>query len=372
MSLQPLHLSHSYRHADGGIAFAVSDLMAAQQKSGVFARWLAAERFHPLHRDQQLYQSVTNLKPTVVHCHGLWRSQTRIAIRLIQSGLPLLISPHGMLDPWAMAHSSFKKEIVWRLWEGASLKSVMCMHALCDAEAVAIQQRLPDCSVAVIPNGVSGDHEVLQPRTFVPWHEEIPEDQHVLLFLGRFHQKKGIEPLITAWQAVHQEARKAGWWLVFVGFGDEGKLLAQLKTFPIDHCRAYGPVFGSKKVASYQYASSFILPSYSEGLPMAALEAMSHGLPCLLSSSCNLPEAYQAGAAWPAEPDISQLIIQLKALFALRSHELSSIGDNGRRLVSTRFQWDQVAEKTVQVYQWMLGETSKPMFVRDRMRSLHA
>jgi len=372
MSLQPLHLSHSYRHADGGIAFAVSDLMAAQQKSGVFACWLAAERFHPLHRDQQLYNSVRSLNPSLVHCHGLWRSQTRIAIRLIQSGLPLLIAPHGMLDAWAMAHSSFKKAIVWSLWEGVSLKSVMCMHALCDAEANAIQQRLPDRPVAVIPNGVSCVNQVLQPRTLVPWHQEIGDDQHVLLFLGRFHQKKGIEPLITAWQAIHQEAQKAGWWLVFVGFGDEGKLQAQLKTFPMERCRAYGPLFGPNKVAAYQHAAAFILPSYSEGLPMAALEAMSHGLPCLLSSNCNLPEAYQADAAMPAEPDISQLISQLRVLFAQTNEQLSSIGDNGRRLVSTRFEWDHVAAMTVELYQWMLGTTSKPMFVRDPMHTLHA
>ena len=97
--------------------------------------------------------------------------------------------------------------------------------------------------------------------------------------------------------------------------------------------------------------------------PMAALEAMSHGLPCLLSSACNLPEAFDANAAYIAEPDVSTLITTLKELF-LRSHaELLATGANGRYLTQSHFDWDYVARLFGDVYRWILGAASKPACV---------
>jgi len=148
MLLHPLHLSHSVHHGDGGIAFAVSDLMHAQQELGIYSRWLSADRFEPLNRDQSFVNAVLDTGATVLHCHGLWRTQTRVAKQFIKAGLPIIVSPHGMMDQWAMAHSSWKKEIVWRLWEEEVLRSASCLHALCHAEAEAIARRLPGKHIA--------------------------------------------------------------------------------------------------------------------------------------------------------------------------------------------------------------------------------
>ena len=155
MQIQPLHLSHSVHHGDGGIAFAVADLMHAQQELGIYSRWLSADRFEPVNRDQCFLKAVFDAKATLLHCHGLWRTQTRVARQFVNAGLPIVVSPHGMMDQWAMAHSSWKKEIVWRLWEEQVLRSASCLHALCQAEAEAISRRLPGKPIALIPNGIS-------------------------------------------------------------------------------------------------------------------------------------------------------------------------------------------------------------------------
>ena len=364
MMISPLHLSYSVRHGDGGIAFAVEDLLAAQQNKGLYARWLAADQYPAWHRDRRFAQAVMQSGATVLHCHGLWRAQTRTIRQYISEKIPLLVAPHGMMDEWAMAHSSWKKEIVWRLWEGDALRSSVCMHALCEAEACSIRRRLPHLPIAVIPNGVSSPPELIYSRELVPWSKDIPVGEKILLFLGRFHQKKGLEPLMTAWQSVLDQARKSGWWLVCVGFGDEGKFESQLRAFPVERCRAYGPVFGKRKMAAFQYASAFILPSYSEGLPMAALEAMSHGLPCLLSSACNLPEAFSAGAARKAEPESSSLIESLRLFFEDGDSARQVMGANGRQLTAEHFHWDHIAQMTHDVYRWVLGAGPKPLCVQ--------
>ena len=99
----------------------------------------------------------------------------------------------------------------------------------------------------------------------------------------------------------------------------------------------FRPLFGADKNSAFFHASSFILPSYSEGLPVAALEAMSFSLPCLLSTACNIPEAFSCNAAIRAEPEISELIPALNTLFNNYDSDFIDMGRNSRRLVEDKF-----------------------------------
>ena len=97
---------------------------------------------------------------------------------------------------------------------------------------------------------------------------------------------------------------------------------------------------------------------------MAALEAMSHGLPCLLSSACNLPEAFSAGAARRAEPDSPSLVESLRLFFEDEDCIREAMGANGRQLTAKRFHWDHIAQMTHDVYRWVLGLGPKPLCVQ--------
>jgi poly(glycerol-phosphate) alpha-glucosyltransferase len=378
--LAPCHLSHAADARDGGIATAVAALLAAQQAAGLSPGWLTADRFPPRQRDRALVaaalapSSITPhpaLPPAdLLHLHGLWRSPTRIAPRLAAAGMPLVIAPHGMLDPGALAISRRRKQLVWRLWERRALQSARCLHALCPAEADAIRALLPNAPIAVIPNGVAlpaAPSPGAAPLPPPPWASAIPPGEPVLLFLGRFHRKKGLDPLLAAWQAVAAAAERAGWWLALVGYGDQGALgrrvAAAQARGELQRLRLCGPVFGADKAAALAAASAFVLPSFSEGLPMAALEAMAHGLPCLLSAACNLPEAFAAGAALAAEPNPAPLTAALEQLFALTPAERAAMAAAGQSLVRERFSWPHVAEQTRQLYAWILGGGERPEFV---------
>jgi poly(glycerol-phosphate) alpha-glucosyltransferase len=122
-------------------------------------------------------------------------------------------------------------------------------------------------------------------------------------------------------------------------------------------------VFGADKAAALAAASAFVLPSFSEGLPMAALEAMAHGLPCLLSAACNLPQAFTTGAALSAPPDPALLAVALRQLFALSPAERAAMGASGHTLVAEQFSWPQIAEHTRQLYEWIIGGGCPPVFV---------
>jgi poly(glycerol-phosphate) alpha-glucosyltransferase len=96
---------------------------------------------------------------------------------------------------------------------------------------------------------------------------------------------------------------------------------------------------------------------------MAALEAMAHGLPCLLSTACNLPDAFTAGAAIPAEPSPESLAAALEQLFAFSPAERHAMAVAGHAHVAAHYSWPRVAEQTIQLYAWILGGGERPEFV---------
>ena len=364
----PLHLSHAADAADGGISTAVAELIAAQERAVLHPSWITADRFAPRRRDRALRDAVLAAAPELVHLHGLWRSPTRITLRLAATGLPLVIAPHGMLDPGALAISRQRKQLVWRLWERRALQAARCLHALCPAEAAAIRALLPQVPIALIPNGVElPQASEAPPPAAPPWAGVIPAGEPVLLFLGRFHRKKGLEPLLSAWQAVALAAARHRFWLALVGYGDEGALAKRVAQAQgrgeLQRLRVFGPMFGAEKAGALAAATAFVLPSFSEGLPMAALEAMAYQRPCLLSTACNLPEAFAAGAAIPAEPEPAALAVALERCFHLSAAERTAMGHAGQALVRERFSWPKVAAQTRELYAWLLGGGAPPPFV---------
>jgi len=355
MSLFILHLSFS-KTSDGGISSAVSSLVRAQSAYGINCSWIATDEFASFSVSRSIFRHILTFKPSLIHVHGLWRRPTRLASRFTSMGIPYIVTPHGMVDPWAMKRSAWKKQIAWNLWDKSALSNSSCIQALCKAEFEAIRALLPNASVSVVPNGV--DIPSLPPTDNIPsppWSRLLPANAKVLLFLGRYHHKKGIQQLITAWKSVSELANSSGWHIVFIGYGDNGELQRQVhllrSSSNINNIHVLGPSFGSDRTSAFIGADAFILPSFSEGLPMAALEAMSHATPCLLSNACNLQDALSSSSGLLADPNHESLINALRQLFAIPSPALQALGLKGREYVKARFDWDRVCYETNDIYE---------------------
>ncbi|MCB1809832.1 MAG: glycosyltransferase, partial [Candidatus Competibacteraceae bacterium] len=121
--------------------------------------------------------------------------------------------------------------------------------------------------------------------------------------------------------------------------------------------------FNENKAASFTRADAFVLPSFSEGLPMAVLEAWSYSLPVLMTPQCNLPEGFEAEAAIAVMPEVSGIAAGLSTLFNLPESERLAIGQRGYKLVTERFTWTTVAAQMYAVYAWVLGQGAQPSCV---------
>ncbi len=306
----------------------------------------------------KMQTAIAEYRPSVVDAQGLWMYPSLASLRQARIGhSPYVITVHGMLDPWALSRAWCKKRAVFWWFERDHLHGAACLRAVSKAEVRAIRGFGLRNPVALVPNGVelpapSGSNGVRGgPRT--------------LLFLGRIDPKKGISELLRAWASVQSEARRNGWRLQVTGWGapvylaQMDQLADELALDPTSFALTE-PRFGDAKAQTFEQAAAFVLPSHSEGLPMAVLEAWSHELPALLTDACNLPEGFMSRAALRIEPRPEAIAQGIRALFTMDDASRRCMGRAGRRLVEDRFTWHVVAEQMRDVYEWLVGGGSPP------------
>jgi len=332
-----------------------------------------------------------------------------------KTGKPYVVTPNGMLEPWALQNSAWKKKIAGALYERRCLQSASCLQANTEKELRDFRAYGLKTPIAIIPNGIelpevggrrpegggqrseAGDQrlEVRDQKSGIR-QQTTGNRPRVLLFLGRLHPKKGLANALRAWGGRHAAAgmrheadgmrHEDEWQFVIAGW-DQGGHEAELKRLCVELGLTYeeapvsefltrnheqgtknhsssvlfvGPAFGEQKDALLRSASAFILPSFSEGLPMSVLEAWSYRLPVLMTDHCNLPEGFAADAAIHIGTDPESIAEGLRQLFRSPPSDLRSLGENGRALVERQFTWPQVAAQMKEVYEWVLGGGEVP------------
>jgi poly(glycerol-phosphate) alpha-glucosyltransferase len=294
-------------------------------------------------------------KPDLIHLHGLWTFLSVVSVIVSRNlNIPRIVSPHGMLDPWAMDRSLIRKRIALATYEGANLGGAECIHALCNAEAEAVKNVGVNASICVLPSGVdvpddwSGDRKA-------SWRLKLPPQSRILLFLGRIQEKKGLARLFTAWARTSSRSNIGkDWHLVIAGWDEDNyqtKLEKLAHSLGINGSVTFvGPQLGQEKDRSFASADAFILPSLSEGLPVAALEAWSWSLPVIMTDECNLPEGFECGAAIRIRPTSGSIESGLDSLFQTNNVALKEMGRRGRALVEARFTWKVIAREFASMY----------------------
>jgi len=300
-------------------------------------------------------RALARIAPDIVHTHGLWTPLSAAALAFRRrTGRPTIVSPHGMLDPWAMSNSGAKKRLALALFERAHVSGAVFIHALNSAEAEAIRAAGIRASVAIVPNGVDSNPRDAPAPDFM--------DRPTLLFLGRITPKKGVSELIAAF--ARAAPRLPGWRLAIAGWDDRAGNVRSEATATGADIVFPGPLFGEAKAAAFANAAAFVLPSHSEGLPMTVLEAWAAGTPVLMSAACNLPEGFAAGAAAEIPLDPLGMADVLTASLSDAGWRAAA-GAAGERLVRNHFSWDDIAETFLALYEYALGLGPRPTVLHD-------
>jgi glycosyltransferase involved in cell wall biosynthesis len=266
---------------------------------------------------------------------------------------PLVYHPHGFFDPWILRRSKRLKRVAHWLFEDQNIAHVSWWRALSSKEAEQIRAVIgPKANVRIIPNGIDLDEvDHVADNTFNPaqhpWTNRRKPRR--LLFLSRIHPKKGLDLLVSAWALLAKEF--PDWELLITG-PDEGGYQGTVERMiraadAANSCWIHPAVTGAEKHALFRTADLFVLPSYSEGFPMAVLEAAAHGVPVVQTTECNFPELTAVGAAWQCQPEKADLERALRAALAADDLERRERGQAGRGLVMKNYSWQSVAKMLV-------------------------
>lgn len=287
---------------------------------------------------------------TVAHFHGLWqRAHVGLARDCAARGIPCVISPHGMLEPWAWRHKWWKKWPYFHLVEKRHLMRAGAVLATAPAEAARLREFLPRQRIDTLPLGLTGDArpDFENARRQLGWR---PEDR-VLLFLSRIHIKKGLDLLLRALAGM---ALPADLRLVIVGDGAE-RYVGKIRRFCEAHADALPPidwkgaVWGEARWPYFQSADLFCLPTHSENFGLAILEACQVGTPVLTTTETPWSEDLAGGRGFIGRPAVEDIRRLLGEYFAKPRWSVES-----RRALSdwacAKFDWDKLAERYVALY----------------------
>jgi glycosyltransferase involved in cell wall biosynthesis len=285
----------------------------------------------------------------VLHGHGLYVGTNFIFGREARRQHKALVyHVHGMFEPYILKRSRWKKRLVHWLFEDRNVRDVRFWRALTATEADQITATGARQPIEVIPNGLDvGDFEPpadLARPIVTPLVPALAKRSRRLLFLGRIHPKKGLMLLLPAWAKICGRAKD--WELVIAG-PDEGGHLAEVRARAAalgieDRIVFTGLVQGEAKVRLLHSADLFVLPSFSEGLPMSVLESLACAVPVVATRESNVHELISEGAGWDCRADIDSLTEALERAIGCSEAERNERGSSGLRTIEARYGWPAV------------------------------
>ncbi len=313
----------------GGIDAAIISLRTALEKLGVRVE------MNPASADGA----------TCAHFHGLWqRRYPALAREYHRRGIPYVVSPHGMLEAWAWKHRWWKKFPYWHLIEKRWIQRAAGLLATAEPEAERLRQFLPRTRIEVLPLGLTGNGRpnYTAARTHLGW----PENETVLLFLARLHEKKGLDLLLAALAALHGRYPSTTR-LEIVGPEEQPEHVARCREFiranaaRLPRTEWRGPLWSDERWPYLQGADLFCLPSHSENFGLAVLEALQVGTPALTTTETPWAQSLQ-GRGYIGAPTVDGITQALGRYFEKPTHP-------PRETLSTwaweTFAWDALAPR---------------------------
>lgn len=314
---------------------------------------------------RDLMANIKKFAPDVIHINGIWLYTSRVNYKYAtRNKVPYMISPQGMLDKWILSNRPWKKKLGLALYERKHLENAACIQALSLTEYDSIRDFGLKNPIAIIPNGIFLPEKTKSTQT-PSW--KANDGRKAMLFLSRLHPKKGLDNLIKAWAQIGEH--KKDWKLIIAGESKSQEYydsLMQMKAAEkLDNDIFFiGNQAGAIKEETFLNADAFILPTFSEGMPMAVLEAWSYGLPSLVTSGCNIPVGFEKNAAIEIEITVESILAGLNKMFTMPQEQVDEIGANALQLVKDSFTWDSVAKQYYDVFYWMQKGGAVPATVR--------
>ncbi|MBO5212801.1 MAG: glycosyltransferase [Clostridia bacterium] len=286
-------------------------------------------------------------KPDIIIFHQVYYPKfLGIAKQARRAGIPYVIVPHGSLTKEAQNIKRLKKILGNLVFFNKFIKGARAIQYLSESEMERAYKKLP-CFVST--NGIHMPSE--QKSSF-------NDDKTVLSFIGRYdYYIKGLDLLLDAVRKKADILRKNNCILNMYGphteyyIGYINEIKQKISEYNIsDIVTLNGPVIDEEKKAVLWNTDIFIQCSRTEAMPMGILEAMSYGIPVLITDTTTLGSIvgkYEAG--YHCKTDSSSIAEAIEKA-VLEKDKLPKLSENAKKLIEENFLWESVSKDAVSRY----------------------
>jgi glycosyltransferase involved in cell wall biosynthesis len=244
----------------------------------------------------------------VAHLHTPWDlCNFQLMRRLRAARVPYIVTVHGMLDSYSMAHKTLKKRTFLALGGRRLFRNATTIHFTAQGELEQALHFIPGRDRSLVQAyalDLSSYNPLPGPEPALQAFPSIRPEARKVLFLSRLHPKKGVDLLIRA--AAVLKRGSLPFQLLIAGPGDE-KYVSYLKSLAAelgveDVTVFLGMVHGIEKRSLYEAADVFVLPTHQENFGLVLAEAMACGTAVITTRGTDVWHELEEGGAYIVDP----------------------------------------------------------------------
>lgn len=285
-------------------------------------------------------------KPDLVVFEEFFKIECCIVARKVEShGIPYIIVPRCQMTENYMKNKNLKKVVASALLFNHFVNKARAVQFLTEQEKIESKDFYNGDSF-VMPNGIYLQNECAR----------ISTNPVIGTFIGRYSVwQKGLDLLFEAVEKKKELLKENN--VIFELYGPDDRTgssesireMAKEKGLE-ELVRVNGPVFDEKKKKVLLNSSFFVHTSRFEGMPIAVLDALSYGVPCLVTQGSNVREVVEDNdAGWGA--DNSVVSIQQALVNMCNSINVMQEKSIHAKEVAKMFSWGEISKKSHEVYE---------------------
>ena len=294
----------------------------------------------------------------IIHNNSFWMfPNVYPAMATKGSKCKLVNAPRGTLAEWSLKHHWLQKKLFgWFGGQYAAMAATDMWHATCEKEYEEIRALGYRQPVAIVPIGM--DVPEIEPRNTPSTRNEGRR----VVFFGRLHKVKGVDRLVRVWERVARD----GWELVIAG--PDCGMLEELKGLVAERrlprVSFVGEINGFAKYEFLANADIYVLPSDTENFGVTVAEALASGTPVIASQGTPWSGVERERCGRWVPVGVEQLEAALKEMISMSDDERRQMGERGREWIARDFSWKGIGAKMKAAYEWLLGTSDMPDYVR--------